>query len=75
MNRTSPSKYKILSERNNNIFNEYWRLRVKKQLSPDHALKAIWELGIFKSITGKHLTIKTLKGIIENKRYLKHDKE
>lgn len=75
MNRVLPQKHKIRSDRNRSIALEYYRLREEKRLRSIDALIAIQELGIYRSVTGKILTVKTLRCIVKNKRYLKNDRQ
>jgi hypothetical protein len=73
MKRTSPEKHRKLSQRDQSIASEYYRLREKKGLRPLDALKAIEDIG-FLSQSGRPLRVKTIRCIVTNKKYLKNDR-
>ncbi len=75
MKRTSPEKYKELSDRDRSIAVEYYRLRKLKGLRSIDAYKALEELGTYLSESGTPLTAKTMRSIVKNKRYLKKDRQ
>lgn len=66
-------QFDSLEERNNAIVKEYYRLREKR--IPQHdSLKALVELGIFRTETGSLLTVSSIRCIVTNKMYLKKDR-